>query len=151
MYNWHHYEVTSNTSHKSVCNDCYVNIDCTVTLMSNITSSSNRILCPSGVKLTCIAQLERQTTLRWFKSLNGQEKQPLASYTHDPDKSLPYTILASPKVVVFNSSLSMTMTTFNSTLEAKLSWFVDMNVSSIECGSYGDFSSHNSSYLIRSK
>ena len=131
----------------------------TVVLTSNITAASNAILCPGGVKFTCIARLERQSTLLWFKTIYGQEKQPLANYTHDqlpPNTALPLMILASPKVVVVNSmqnALNATFfeTTFNSTFEANLSWFVDMNVSSIECGSYEDFGTHHSSYLIRSK
>ena len=118
---------------------CFIHVDSTVMLTSNITLVSDAILCPGGVKFTCIAELEGLATLRWFKSNNGQEQQPLATYIHDQYVSLPFTILASPKIV-----------TFNSTLEANLSWFLGMNVSSIGCGSYGDFGTHHSSYLIRS-
>ena len=141
----------------TVCIDCFIHVyvDGTVVFTSNITGESNGLLCPGGVKLTCIAQLERQNTLRWFKSINGQDKQPLAIYSHvtTANVSFPLMILQTPKVTIFSADLNVhtSEATFNSTLEANLLWFVDMNISSIECGSYGDFGTQDSSFSIRSE
>ena len=119
-----------------------------------LTSNTTDMPCPSGVKLTCIAHLERQGTLRWFISTrsSGQPGQVLAQYAHLPSDTFPMTILENPKVVVVNSSFNVNTSEafFNSTLEAKSVWFVDMNISSIQCGSFGEFGSFNSVALIRS-
>ena len=123
-------------------------------LISNVTDVSSGDLCPGGVKFTCFAQLEGVTTLRWFTRSGGQQRQVLADYTHhESNMAFPMTILETPKIVILHSSLNhgTSETIFNSTLEVSLSWFVDMNVHIIECGSYGEFESHGSSYSIRGR
>lgn len=125
-------------------------VACEVTLTSNITDESGRLICPGGVKLTCDALLMDQTTLRWFVN-NKQRTIASHTYTGSTD-GFPLTILDIPKIMILDASLNITTmrVAFISILETSSSWFVDMDITSVECGTYEETKSLPS-YSIRSE
>ncbi len=97
--------------------------------------SSNGSICPLLITFNCIAVDTVAENLRWYFN-----DESVAIYTYEEDDEYPLNVtLSTPipgvMIQIVQASLDATSFSFNSTMTANLSVFIQEGVSNISCGS----------------